>query len=145
MDSSSMPRFSMLHLQLRYMETCGEFMQIDPFIQALLHGMIGIGLIGTLSKLHKWDESAMFFDGSSLGMTHDSELGVLCSHLSFSSTVAYVFSIVLYVTVTIPSLRTIVTPLQEETKEIQVQALSVLCAGNVIIIVCLLAVLALQV
>lgn len=58
----------MLHLQLRYMETCGEFMQIDPFIQALLHGMIGIGLIGTLSKLHKWDESAMFFDGSSLGM-----------------------------------------------------------------------------
>ena len=77
--------------------------------------------------------------------SHDSELGVLCSHLSFSSTVAYVFSIVLYVTVTIPSLRTIVTPLQEETKEIQVQALSVLCAGNVIIIVCLLAVLALQV
>jgi len=35
--------------------------------KALLHGMIGIGLIGTLSKLHKWDESAVFFDGSSLG------------------------------------------------------------------------------
>lgn len=100
------------------------FFNAPPAIKALLHGMIGVGLIGTLSKLHKWDESAMFFDGSSL--------------------VAYVFSIVLYVTVTIPSLRTIVTPLQEETKEIQVQALSVLCAGNVIIIVCLLAVLALQ-
>jgi len=38
-----------------------------PVTQALLHGMIGIGLIGTLSKLHKWDESAVFFDGSSLG------------------------------------------------------------------------------
>jgi hypothetical protein len=29
--------------------------------------MVGVGLIGFLSKLHKWDESAMFFDGSSLG------------------------------------------------------------------------------
>jgi len=38
-----------------------------PVTQALLHGMIGIGLIGTLSKLHKWDESAVFFDGPSLG------------------------------------------------------------------------------
>jgi len=68
-----------------------------------------------------------------------------CWHPSSWSTVAYVFSIVLYVTVTIPSLRTVVTPLQEETKQNQVQALCVLCAGNVIIIVCLLAVLALQV
>lgn len=29
--------------------------------------MIGIGLIGLLSKLHSWDDSAMFFDGSCLG------------------------------------------------------------------------------
>ncbi|KAF5362548.1 hypothetical protein D9756_002553 [Leucocoprinus leucothites] len=100
------------------------FFNAPPAIKALLHGMIGIGLIGTFSKLHKWDESAVFFDGSTL--------------------VAYVFSIALYLTVTIPSLRTIVTPLAEETKEVQVEALSVLCAGNVIIIVCLLAILLLQ-
>jgi hypothetical protein len=35
--------------------------------QALLHGMIGVGLVGLLSKLHRWTESAMYFDGSSLG------------------------------------------------------------------------------
>lgn len=29
--------------------------------------MICIGLAGTLMKLLKWDESAMFFDGTSLG------------------------------------------------------------------------------
>ncbi|KXN89379.1 Secretory component protein SHR3 [Leucoagaricus sp. SymC.cos] len=100
------------------------FFNAPPAIKALLHGMIGIGLVGTLSKLFKWDESAMFFDGSSLA--------------------AYVFSIAIYLTVTIPALRTIVTPLEEETREVQVEALSVLCAGNVIIAGCLFAVLVLQ-
>jgi hypothetical protein len=28
---------------------------------------MGVGIIALLSKLHKWDESAMFFDGSSIG------------------------------------------------------------------------------
>lgn len=36
-------------------------------LQALLHGMVGVGIIGIISKLHQWDESAQFFDGSSLG------------------------------------------------------------------------------
>lgn len=29
--------------------------------------MVGVGIIGIISKLHQWDESAQFFDGSSLG------------------------------------------------------------------------------
>lgn len=29
--------------------------------------MMGVGVVGLISKVHKWDESAMFFDGSSLG------------------------------------------------------------------------------
>ena len=29
--------------------------------------MAGFGVLGLITKLHKWDESAMFFDGSSLG------------------------------------------------------------------------------
>ena len=29
--------------------------------------MVAVGLVGFLSKLIKWDESAMYFDGSSLG------------------------------------------------------------------------------
>jgi hypothetical protein len=30
--------------------------------------MGGVGIIGLISKLHKWDDSAMFFDGSCLGL-----------------------------------------------------------------------------
>lgn len=36
-------------------------------IPALLHGMIGLGLIGLLAKLHRWTETAKWFDGVSLG------------------------------------------------------------------------------
>jgi hypothetical protein len=38
-------------------------------MQNLLHGVVVLGVLGFVSKLHKWDESAMFFDGSSLGMS----------------------------------------------------------------------------
>lgn len=38
--------------------------------QALLHAMMGMGILGLLTKLHTWDDSAMFFDGSSLGALH---------------------------------------------------------------------------
>jgi hypothetical protein len=29
--------------------------------------LVGVGLIGLVAKLHKWDESALFFDGTCLG------------------------------------------------------------------------------
>jgi hypothetical protein len=29
--------------------------------------MMGIGTLSLLGKLHKWDESALWFDGSALG------------------------------------------------------------------------------
>jgi hypothetical protein len=29
--------------------------------------MIGVVLLGLVAKLHDWDDSAMFFDGSSIG------------------------------------------------------------------------------
>ena len=32
--------------------------------------MMGIGIISLLGKLHKWDEGAIWFDGSSLGMSN---------------------------------------------------------------------------
>jgi hypothetical protein len=101
------------------------FFNAPPAIKALLHGMIGIGMVGLLSKLHKWDDSAMFFDGSSLA--------------------AYVFGIAVYVTVTIPALRTVVNPVPNvDTREDQVEAMRVLSAGNTIIMVILGAILALQ-
>ncbi|KAF8972614.1 Shr3 amino acid permease chaperone [Flammula alnicola] len=91
------------------------FFNAPPAIKALLHGMVGVGLIGLLSKLFQWDESAMFFDGSSLAV--------------------YVFGIAVYLTVTIQSLRTIVSPIKEvDEREDQIMAMRVLAAGNTIII-----------
>ena len=52
----------------------------------------------------------------------------------------------MYITVTIPSIRTVVTPVEGvDTREDQIEALRVLSAGNTLIIVLLGGVLALQV
>ncbi|KAG6919538.1 hypothetical protein DXG01_005128 [Tephrocybe rancida] len=104
------------------------FFSAPPAIKALLHAMVGVGLVGLVAKLHKWDESAMFFDGSSLA--------------------AYVFSVAVYLTVTVPALQAIVglpsVGGTKDDKEDRVQALRVLAAGNVIVTVCMGAVLCLQ-
>ncbi|KAF8899652.1 Shr3 amino acid permease chaperone [Gymnopilus junonius] len=101
------------------------FFNAPPAIKALLHGMVAVGLLGFLSKIHKWDESAMYFDGSSL--------------------VVYVFAIAVYLTVTVSCLRTIADPVKGvDTREDQVLAMRVLSAGNIIVIGCLLLVLFLQ-
>ncbi|PPQ72548.1 hypothetical protein CVT24_004886 [Panaeolus cyanescens] len=87
------------------------FFNAPPAIKALLHGMIGVGLLGFFAKLFKWDESAVYFDGSSLAV--------------------YVFAIVVYLTVTINSLRAIADPVPNvDTPDDQVMALRVLSAGN---------------
>lgn len=31
---------------------------------------MGVAMVSLLAKLHTWDETAMFFDGSSIGMLH---------------------------------------------------------------------------
>lgn len=36
-------------------------------ITALLHGMIALGIVGLLAKLHRWTDTAMWFDGAGLG------------------------------------------------------------------------------
>lgn len=60
--------------------------------------------------------------------------------------VAYVLAIAVYVTVTIPALRTIVTPVVDiDTRDDQIEAMRVLSAGNTIMVVLLGAVLVLQV
>ena len=91
----------------------------------MLHGTVGMGFIGFMAKLQRWDESAVFFDGGSLAL--------------------FVLSIVVYLTVTIPALRTIVDPVVGvDTRGDQVEAMRVLAAGNVIVVGLLGAILALQ-
>ena len=102
-----------------------------------------VGIFGLVSKLHSWNESAVFFDGTSLG-TFDSPSADAPPYAYFE-TAAYVFCIVVYLTVTIPSLRAIAEPTKEEVYNDQVMAMRVLSAGNIIIIGSLLLILALQV
>ncbi|KAJ7132044.1 Shr3 amino acid permease chaperone [Mycena epipterygia] len=100
------------------------FFNAPPAIKAMLHGMVGVMLLGLVAKLHTWDDSAMFFDGSSL--------------------VVVVFGFAVYITVVIPTLRTIVEPLEDETRQVRIEAMTVLSAANIIIIFCLGFVLLLQ-
>ncbi|KIY70812.1 hypothetical protein CYLTODRAFT_419486 [Cylindrobasidium torrendii FP15055 ss-10] len=100
------------------------FYKAPTAIKNMLHGFGFIGLVGLISKLHKWDESAMFFDGSCIG--------------------AYVFALAVYFTVTLPTLRTVVEPLAEDSVWVRGEALRVLSAGNIIIALCLGAILVMQ-
>lgn len=108
--------------------------------------MVGVGLIGFVSKIHKWDESAIYFDGGSLGRSHRIVLSRLCKLKPQLSLAAYMFGVVVYLTVTVNSLRTIVNPVENvDTREDQVEAMRILSAGNVIIVACLGLILSLQV
>ncbi|KAJ8591793.1 hypothetical protein M405DRAFT_813815 [Rhizopogon salebrosus TDB-379] len=100
------------------------FFNAPPAIKALLHGFMGFGILGLVAKLQVWDESAIFFDGSSLA--------------------AYVFAISVYLAVTVPNLRTVVTPADVDTRVDRIEALRILSAGNTIIMVILGAILVLQ-
>lgn len=101
------------------------FYNAPPAVKTMLHSVMGLGVIGLCGKLSKWDESAMFFDGSSLA--------------------AFVFGITIYITVTLPGLeRVVVNPISEQEVTEKAEALRVMCAGNVLIAICLVGVLALQ-
>ncbi|EPT00948.1 hypothetical protein FOMPIDRAFT_1023502 [Fomitopsis schrenkii] len=100
------------------------FYKSPPAIKALMHAVMGVGALGLCGQLNRWDESAIFFDGSSLA--------------------AYVFAMAVYLSVGIPASRSVAVPRAEDTRQDQIEALRVLSAGNTIIIACLGAVLALQ-
>ena len=125
-----------------------------------MHAVMGVGLVGLVGKVHKWDESAMFFDGSSLGectrpsrrRSRDQLPSVRLSPQRVPvppprhTIAAFVFAISVYLSVGVPACRTIATPVEGvDTREDQIEALRILSAGNTIIIVLLGAVLALQV
>nr|KAI0047254.1 hypothetical protein FA95DRAFT_1606263 [Auriscalpium vulgare] len=101
------------------------FYNAPPAIKATLHAMVGVGILALIGKLHKWDESAVFFDGGSLA--------------------AFVFGVAMYTTVTIPALQTVANPIKDvDTRDDQVDALRILSAGNVVNMALLGLVLVLQ-
>jgi hypothetical protein len=120
--------------------------------QALLHGLMGIGVVAIIAKIHRWDESAMFFDGASLGeFPHLSILPTRCMHFLLFMKLneipaAFVFAIAMYITVTIPAIQTVVTPVAGvDTRDDQIEAVQVLSAGNTLIMLLLGGILVLQV
>lgn len=109
----------------------------------MMHTIMGVGLIGLVGKISKWDESAMFFDGSSMG-----KKGCHIRHLCLTElfVAAFVFGIIIYLTVTVPGLRTVVLPPTNPEEEAdKLEALRVMCAGNVLVGLCLIGVLCMQV
>jgi len=100
------------------------FYNAPPAIKAFLHSMMGIGILCLLGKLHKWDESAVWFDGSSLA--------------------AFVFAIAVYLTVTIPALQAVVNPAEADPEFTFDQNLGLLGAGNTIIAGLLVLILVMQ-
>jgi hypothetical protein len=108
---------------------------------------MAIGLFGLLTKLHKWDDGAMYFDGGSLGVPFCySQNCLFHAHPITRVSAGYVFAIAVYITVIIPALRTIVTPAENvDTREDRIEAMRLLAAGNTIVMVILGAILALQV
>ncbi|CAO1618389.1 unnamed protein product [Sympodiomycopsis kandeliae] len=59
-------------------------------IHALLHGMMALGIIGAIAKLHRWSETAKYFDGSCI--------------------VLMVISVAMYVVVIVPNLKLLSDP-----------------------------------
>ena len=61
-------------------------------------------------------------------------------------TAAFVFAIAMYITVTIPAIQTVVTPVEGvDTRDDQIEAMRVLSAGNTLVMVLLGGILVLQV
>ena len=106
--------------------------------------MMGIGVTCLLGKLHKWDDSAIWFDGSSLGMDK-TELGSigLVSTNEFGTAV-FVFAIAVYLSVTIPALKAVVNPIEADSEFTLDQNLGLLGAGNTIIAGLLVLILVMQ-
>jgi len=106
--------------------------------------MMGIGIISLLGKLHKWDEGAIWFDGSSLGIKNKhtrvrSQLLADGFH-----TAVFVFAIAVYLTVTIPALKAVVNPAEADPEFTFDQNLGLLGAGNTIIAGLLVLILVMQ-
>lgn len=113
----------------------------DTVWKAFLHSMMGIGIVCLLGKLHRWDESAVWFDGSSLGMTKPAVRLVPTNEFL---TAVFVFSIAVYLSVTIPALKAVVNPAEADPEFTFDQNLGLLGAGNTIIAGLLVLILVMQ-
>ena len=118
-----------------------------------MHAIMGVGVIGLVGKLVRMDDSAKWFDGSSLGA---SVLRPVFEGLRLTThyrrtqrplpTAVYIFALSVYLSVGLPASRTIAAPVEGvDTRADQIEALRLLSAGNTIIIALLGMVLALQV
>ncbi|KAJ9092057.1 hypothetical protein QFC19_008831 [Naganishia cerealis] len=120
-------------------------------VKAVLHAALALPLLPLIAKLNGWSESAVFFDGSSL--------------------VLHVAALIMYLTIHIPNIRTILTQdrldalanapsstfnlfnkasasagevMKVATADEREEAVRVLAAGNALIGLCLLGILMMQ-
>ncbi|KAE8541331.1 hypothetical protein D1P53_002690 [Cryptococcus gattii VGV] len=121
-------------------------------VKALFHVALGLPLVALLIKLHKWSESAVFFDGSCIELASGNANATLVMHLA---------TIVLYLTVHINSFRTFlyestvtssytILPPQAPrdvppTADERIEAVRVLAAGNALVGLLTLGVMGMQI
>lgn len=106
--------------------------------------MMGIGVACLLGKLHRWDESAVWFDGSSLGMDKTDMKVDQGLTVRWFRTAVFVCAIAVYLTVTIPALNAVVNPGEADSEFSLDENLGLLGAGNTIIAGLLFLILVMQ-
>jgi hypothetical protein len=138
------PSFTMPHPPLRYIDS-----PLFVAVMSLINGLKDISSLDDgnryhllLGKLHRWDESAVWFDGSSLGMKKPT--WVRSRFRLTDSTAVFVLAIAVYLTVTIPALKAVVNPAEADPEFTLDQNLGLLGAGNTIIAGLLVLVLVMQ-
>ncbi|KAG8847151.1 hypothetical protein FRB96_001669 [Tulasnella sp. 330] len=117
-------------------------------VKTLLHSLIGIDIFALVLKVNKWDESALYFDMSSLGepplRMNAYRMFLNLVTLPYYSQVALMGAVILYLAVVVPGVKTLMDPLVDEIESERVEVLRIIGAGNTMAIGCLVAVLAMQ-
>ncbi|KZO92910.1 Shr3 amino acid permease chaperone [Calocera viscosa TUFC12733] len=100
------------------------FLRAPLAVKALMHTLMGVGLLSLVASFTTWTDSALFFDGTSIAL--------------------YVCTLAMYISVAIPSIRTVVDPLPEDSAQDREEALGLLGAANVLMALLLVLILGLQ-
>ncbi|OWZ68547.1 hypothetical protein J010_00506 [Cryptococcus neoformans] len=110
-------------------------------VKALFHVALGLPLVVLLIKLHKWSESAVFFDGSCIVMHLATVVLYLTVHINSFRTFLYESTVASSYTILPPQAPRDVPPTADE----RIEAVRVLAAGNALVGLLTLGVMGMQI
>lgn len=110
-------------------------------VKALFHVALGLPLVVLLVKLHKWSESAVFFDGSCIVMHLATIVLYLTVHINSFRTFLYESTVTSSYTILPPQAPRDTPPTADE----RIEAVRVLAAGNALVGLLTLGVMGMQI